>query len=368
MSELYDSRDLSDVCVTETSICEVRGDVGELSYRGHAIEALVQRPFLQVAHLVLFAALPSEQEQQRLRQALSAASRLSANEITCLSALPLSCHPMAVLQSLMPLFGTCDDKALQLYPPALQHGITLIAKMSTALRFWRLRTRGECPDEIGGEDCLHSAFLRDFLGRSADAKELAAFDCLQILQMEHSVNVSTYAAIMTAGTKADLNAVFSAALASLSGPLHGGADEAALSMARRVSGPLQAEAFVREALAKREVIMGMGHREYKVVDPRARIIKPLAQELCKEGDSADLLSVLMAIEQACHTVFAEKGKTLWANMEFYKGVVMQRLGIADDYFTAVFAMSRAWGWLAHYMEFSENPRLIRPQARYKPSA
>lgn len=368
MSALYDSRDLSDVCVTETSICEVRGDVGELSYRGHTIETLVQRPFLQVAHLVLFATLPSEPEQQRLRDALSAASRLSSTEINCMSALPLSCHPMAVLQSLMPLFEVCEDEVLQVYPPELRQGITLIAKMSSALRFWRRRTKGECPDAVGGEACLHSAFLQDFLGRPADAEELAAFDCLQILQMEHSVNVSTYAAIMTAGTKADLNAVFSAALASLSGPLHGGADEAALSMARRVADPQQAGVFVREALAKREVIMGMGHREYKVVDPRARIIKPLAQALCTSGDSAELLSVLVAMERACHDVFAEKGKTLWANMEFYKGVVMQRLGIADDYFTAVFAMSRAWGWLAHYMEFSENPRLIRPQARYIPSS
>ncbi len=367
MRDLYDSRDLSDVCVTETAICEVRGDTGELSYRGHAIEALVQRPFLEVAHLLVFGRVPSAEEQRRLSDALSAASRLTQNEMACLSALPVSCHPMAVLQSLMPLLKVCEDDALQSYAPDVRRGITLIAKLSSVLRFGLRRTRGDTPDRVGGEDCLQRAFLADCLGRQADADELAAFDCLQILQMEHSVNVSTYAAIMTAGTRADLNAVFSAALASLSGPLHGGADEAALAMARRVGPADQAEAFIRQAIAKREVIMGMGHREYKVVDPRARIIKPLAQSLCTDGESAELLAVLMAMEQACHDVFAEKGKTLWANMEFYKGVVMQRLGIADEYFTAVFAMSRAWGWLAHYLEFSEHPRLIRPQARYKPS-
>lgn len=366
MSELHDSPDLSDVCVTETAICEVRGDVGGLSYRGHAIEQLVERPFLEVAHLLVFRAFPSPQEQQCLSEALSAASRLTEDERALLSALPLDTHPMALLQSLMPLIKTCDDAALQSYSPVVGHGLTLIAKLPSALRFWLRRARGEKPRSVGGEDCLHSAFLEDFLGRPAATDELAAFDRLQILQMEHSVNVSTYAALMTAGTRADLNAVFSAALASLSGPLHGGADEAALSMARRVGTADQAEAFIREALANREVIMGMGHREYKVVDPRAVLIKPMAQSLCDTGESAELLSVLMAMEQACHTVFAEKGKTLWANMEFYKGVVMQRLGIADEYFTAVFAMSRAWGWLAHYLEFSQKPRLIRPQARYKP--
>ena len=273
---------------------------------------------------------------------------------------------MAVLQSLMPLIKTCNDAALQSYPAAVRQGISLIAKLPSALRFWRRRALGETPVSVGGEACLHGAFLADFLGRQAESDELAAFDQLQILQMEHSVNVSTYAALMTAGTQADLNAVFSAALASLSGPLHGGADEAALAMARRVGDASQAEAFIRAALANREVIMGMGHREYEVVDPRAVLIKPVAQSLCHAGESAELLSVLMAMEQACHTVFAEKGKTLWANMEFYKGVVMQRLGFPDEYFTAVFAMSRAWGWLAHYLEFSEKPRLIRPQARYKP--
>jgi citrate synthase len=131
-----------------------------------------------------------------------------------------------------------------------------------------------------------------------------------------------------------------------------------------IGSPDKAEAYVRECLANKDKIMGMGHREYRTVDPRAKILKPMAVELCQDEDSKNLLATLIAVEEACQREFAQQGKEIWANVEFYKGAVFHSLGIPTHYFTALFAMSRVYGYIAHFLEFSKNSRLIRPRANY----
>lgn len=131
-----------------------------------------------------------------------------------------------------------------------------------------------------------------------------------------------------------------------------------------IGSPEKANAYVKDALANKEKIMGMGHREYRTVDPRAKILKPMAMELCQDQESRNLLETLIAVEEACQREFADKGKEIWANVEFYKGAVFHSLGIPTHYFTAMFATARVYGYIAHFLEFRRDSRLIRPRARY----
>ena len=189
-------------------------------------------------------------------------------------------------------------------------------------------------------------------------------DAAQILQMEHSYNCGTFAGRVCASTLAPIQSCISASIGTLFGKLHGGADQAALEMAIAIGSPEKADAYVKECLANKVKIMGMGHREYRTVDPRAKILKPMAVELCKDEESKNLLATLVAVEEACQREFANKDKEIWANVEFYKGAVFHSLGISTPNFTAMFAMSRVYGYIAHFLEFRRDSRLIRPRARY----
>lgn len=131
-----------------------------------------------------------------------------------------------------------------------------------------------------------------------------------------------------------------------------------------VGSPDAAVDYVTETLARGEKIMGMGHREYRTVDPRARLLKPMAVTLCQNSESKQLLATLVAVEEACQAAFSARGKEIWANVEFYKGAVFHSLGIPTRNFTAMFAMARVYGYIAHFLEFRQDSRLIRPRARY----
>jgi citrate synthase len=203
-----------------------------------------------------------------------------------------------------------------------------------------------------------------FHGTAPTPEQVRMLNAAQILQMEHSFNCGTFAGRVCASTLAPIQSSISASIGTLFGRLHGGADQAALEMAMAIGSPDKAEAYVRKCLANKEKIMGMGHREYRTVDPRAKILKPMAVELCQDEESKKLLATLIAVEQACQREFADKGKEIWANVEFYKGAVFHSLGIPTHFFTAMFAMSRVYGYVAHFLEFSKNSRLIRPRANY----
>jgi citrate synthase len=158
--------------------------------------------------------------------------------------------------------------------------------------------------------------------------------------------------------------VLSAAIGALFGILHGGADEAALNDAKRVGCPDQAGAFVEKLLAGKDKLMGMGHREYRVIDPRSKILKPLAEKLCVGTEFENNFRTLCALEKEFNLSMKAKGKEVWANLEFYKGAVFEAIGIPAHYFTSMFAMARAVGWLAHFIESRQDNRLIRPKVEY----
>ena len=357
------SNDLAGIVVGDTAISDVQGEQGLLSYRGHDINTLVDVPFLHVVWMVLFGDRHQAQEMTRLKTFMCRHTRLSHDEIELLRRVPRDLHPMLMLQGLVPLLSLPDEQAMDMERNA-EHGLFLAAKMTALIAaHYRLSQSKVVLAPTPGR-LFHENFLTMFHGRAPTSEQVRMLNAAQILQMEHSFNCGTFAGRVCASTLAPIQSSISASIGTLFGKLHGGADQAALEMAMEIGSPDKAEAYVRDCLARKEKIMGMGHREYRTVDPRAKILKPMAVELCQEGDSRNLLMTLVAVEEACQRAFAEQDKEIWANVEFYKGAVFHSLGIPTHFFTAMFAMSRVYGYIAHFLEFSKDSRLIRPRANY----
>ncbi len=358
------SRDLSGIVVGETAISDVNGEAGLLSYRGIDVTELADKPFAQVVWLVLFGSWPSAEQEGQLEDYLYQNSKLSSAEVALLEQVPRDLHPMLMLQGITPLLSLPDTAIIGLELDA-ERGLTMAAKISALIAgHYRLGAGKELLQPVKGVS-FHQSFLTMFNGTPSSDDHVKMLDTAQILQIEHSFNCGTFAGRVCASTLAPIQSCISASIGTLFGKLHGGADQAALEMAFEIGSADKAEDWVKSALANKQKIMGMGHREYRTVDPRAKILKPMAVGLCQDEQSKELLATLVAVEDACQVAFAEKGKEIWANVEFYKGAVFHSLGIPTHYFTAMFAMARVYGYIAHYLEFSKDSCLIRPRARYR---
>lgn len=345
------SRGLEGVVVDTTRISLVDGVNGVLSYRGSNVDNLVGKPFGHVASLVV-----DGECSAALSESLHAACSLSERETDLICALPESTHPMHVLQGITPLLDATERFAER---GEAAQGFAIAAKLPTILATFLLRRR---PDASSVADPAER-FLRQIdAADSAIGRE--AYNVTQILQIEHSFNASSFVARATASTLAPVENALSAAFGTLHGRLHGGADAAALETADQVGRPEHAAAFVDDCLAHKVKVMGMGHREYRVLDPRARYLKTLAESLCSGTEHEVTYRTLVAIEARFTERMAEKGKSLYANLEFYKGVIYRTLGLPSRFFTANFALARVFGYLAHFIESREDNRLIRPTAHY----
>lgn len=358
------SPDLAGIQVGETRISNVEGAIGQLGYRGVPIEDLINKPFAQVVWLVLFGEFATVEQETGLQSFMALHSCLSKQELLLLRSLPENLHPMLVLQSMIPLLDLDAAQGIDGVSDDARRGLLIASKIPSLLAARHQLENGRDPLKANMHLPFHENFLMMFTGRAPTAAQIQMLDVTQILQLEHSFNASTFAGRVCASTLAPIQSSLVASIATLSGALHGGADQAALEMAQKVGSPSAAARFVSDSLKHKVKIMGMGHREYKVVDPRAVILKPMAAELCSDGESENLFQTLLAIEAACQSEFAKKDKEIHANVEFYKGAVFHQLGIPARYFTSVFAMARVFGYTAHYLEFSQHSKLIRPSARY----
>lgn len=342
---------LEGVVVDTTAVSLVDGARGELSYRGYEIGELVEMPFAQVAALVATGSFDDD-----FGHALVANSTLSSREEAMLLALPETVHPMHVLQGLTPLLDPSD--AFARYGEAAQ-GFAVAAKIPSliATHFTRRSVASLRADDPIGQ------FLTQ-IEAPAHGAARKAFEVAQILQIEHSFNAGTFTARVVASTLAPVENALSAAFGALHGVLHGGADQAALETADRVGSPEKAAAFVDQCLEDGDKVMGMGHREYRVVDPRAVHLKTLAEQLATGTEFENAYRTLEAIEARFTERMAEKDKALYANVEFYKGLVFRVLGIPPRFFTSLFGMARVFGYLAHFTESRQDNRIVRPQAHY----
>jgi citrate synthase len=356
---------LEGVVVDSTSISLVDGEAGRLYYRGYPIETLLKYPFAAVAHLVVFGDLPNTAQLQEFEEFLWDAGRLPKGLGQALEQLArLGGHPMATLQAAMPLMardpptrkiGRSDDE---------QEALVVAARLPTAHALL-LRLRSGKP-AAAYPDTRHygTRFLQQVQTQAPAASAVRIFEQTQILQIDHSFNASTFTARVVTSTLAPPASALAAAMGSLYGPLHGAADQGALEMAEEVGGPDKAADFVGRSLASGRLVMGMGHREYRVVDPRSRIVKMLAEEIASQTHEKQLLETLEAVDEAFVAQTAHKKRALRANLEFYKGIVFLALGLPKEFFTATFAMARIFGWSAHIVEQRKDNRIVRPSANY----
>lgn len=367
MVETELARGMAGVTADRSAISSIDGAKGELRYRGYRIEELVARAsFLEVVGLVLDGERPGAAGVAALEAALRERA-LPAAALEVLGRLPKDTHPMTALQVVLPLLdGPADKASVRLGARAAQRArlLALAAKLPTALAAW-LRLR-EGKAALGPDPTLafHADFLRMHAGAPPTAPDVAVLDALQVMLLEHGFNASTFAGRTVASTLAPLSVTLSAAVGALAGPLHGGADEAAWRMALTVGSPGAAPAWVDAALARGEKLPGLGHREYKVVDPRAVVLRPMALELGRRAGLGTAVETLVAIDEHAAARFAAKGKAVRANVEFYKGAVLASLGLPPDAFTAMFVLARVFGWGAHVLELWDDHALYRPQALY----
>jgi citrate synthase len=356
-------RGLEGVEVDTTAVSLVDGANGALSYRGIPIETLIHRPFTRVAYLVLTGTDPDARTLAQFEAELNRASPLTDDDehgLRLVARLPL--HPMQALIALAPLLTHTDGAFAQFGDAA--RGVSIAARLPAVLARLLALRHGRSAPRFAADDSDPNARFLAAIGCPSDARLIRAFNVTQILQIEHGFNASTFAARVIASTLAPVENALAGAFGALHGKLHGGADEAALAMAEQVGSPEAAAAYVDNCLARHVKIMGMGHREYRVLDPRARYVKAFASELAADSPLANTAATLVAIESHMARRMRAKGKPVHANLEFYKGVVYRAVGLPPDFFTPAFALARVFGYVAHFIESRVDNRLIRPAARY----
>lgn len=356
---------LEGVVADTTSLSLVDGEVGRLYYRGYPIESLAQHRFAEVMHLLVFGDWPDEAKLAQVEEFLWQAGQLPASVLASLRELPIhDAHPMAALQAITPLLAQGAPANALGRTAAEQEGLVVAARVPAAIAAIHAARQGRGDTPYPQSRRYGERYLQLLNDRAPTADEVIAFECMQVLQMDHGFNASTFTARVVTSTLAPPASALSAAMGALYGPLHGAADQGALEMALEVGAPERAREFVAQCLANRRVVLGMGHREYRVVDPRAKVIKRMAEKTAIEPSLRRVLDTLSAVEAAFVEQTSEKRRALRANLEFYKGVVCLGLGIPKELFTATFAASRVFGWVAHIVEQRADNRIIRPTAHY----
>jgi citrate synthase len=242
--------------------------------------------------------------------------------------------------------------------------VKIIARMATIVAMWELIRDGYDPIEPRSDLNYAENFLYMLHGREPDPFHAKIFDTCLVLHAEHTINASTFAALVAGSTLASPYGVVASAIGTLSGPLHGGANERVVEMLGEIGTPDRVKPWLDEKLARKEKIWGMGHREYKVKDPRATILQKLMEKLAKYkgSKSSALFETALALEDAAEEKLAQKG--VYANVDFYSGILYAEMGIPTDQFTSVFAVARAAGWLAHWREQLADNRIFRPTQVY----
>lgn len=361
-------RGLEGVVVGSTQLSNVEGVVGRLTYRGYDIDDLAPNAtFEEVVHLLLYGHLPNRLELETLKRELGARRSLPEPLISSMQNVPKTAWSMDVLRTVV--------SGLGLFSPVNAHGehlsdvhtaIELIAKMPTIVAAWDRIRRGLDPVDPRADLSQAANFLYMRAGKLPHAIEADALDTYFVLLADHSYNASTFAARVAASTRADVYASVTAALATLQGDLHGGAASASYHTLTEIKDPENAERYVREALARNERIMGMGHREYKVRDPRARHLEAMAKKLSEHEGNSRWYQIASRLEDASRKVLQEKkpDNTIYANVDFFTAPVLADLGVPGDEFTCLFACGRIAGWTGHILEQLADNRLIRPQATY----
>ncbi len=364
---------LEDVIAARSAICRVDGEVGRLYYRGYEIADVAGAvAFEDVTWLLWFGELPGRAEAADFRARLAAARGLPAPVLDLLRALPRDCHPLDALRTAVSLAAASDpDVRAGDREANVRKSVRLMTLVPATVAAWQRIRTGRSPVAPRADGSHAAWFLHAITGEAPSPEVARVMDVVLTLHADHEFNASTFALRVAVATLADLHAAATAAVATLKGPRHGGANEDVLAMLHEIGDPARAEAYVEARLGRRATldragrgdpkarVPGFGHRVYKVDDARARVLRGMAKSMAEATGRARLFEVAERLYDAM------KARTsLPVNVDFFSAVVYDALGIPPDFCTSIFAVGRTAGWCAHALEQFADNRLIRPRADY----
>ncbi len=353
------AKGLDHVVVDRSSISWVGGGTGELVYRGFDIDALVPGvPYESVVHLLLYGEPPSADPSPEVAAALRAHQRPPPGVLSIADAIPAGQPPLEALRTILSALG---DGSFG-YPPTREDGFRLIAQAPVLLARYVRRSAGGAPIEPDPALSHAENYLGMVTGRRPAPAAVRALESYLVLLADHGMNASTFALRVAISTQSDLASAATAALATLKGPLHGGAPAKVSEMLDAVGDAGRAEAWIAERLARKEILFGFGHRAYKTEDPRNLLLHAIARRV---ADPARLRLAEAVEDRGLAALRAAKpGARLYTNVEFYGAVVLESVGLPRELFTPTFAVARTAGWAAHALEQAADNRLIRPEMEY----
>lgn len=363
---------LAGVPATKSNISDIDGDKGILAYRGYDIQELAEKStFEETALLLLDGELPSASALEEFDHQLRGERKLKYNVREIMKNLPASGHPMEMLQTAiaaMGMFYKGSDVLTDGYGHEDDYyvhsmSIKIIARVATIVAAWQHVRHGYDPIEPR-RDLNHAEnFMYMLTGIEPDPLTARIMDACLIMHAEHTINASTFAAMVCASTLAGPFRVIAAAIGTLAGPLHGGANQRVVEMLEEIGRPENVKDWLEMKLEEKEVIWGMGHREYKTKDPRAIILQKMVLEWAeKKGDLSPMFETALELERQCEEILGTKG--VYPNVDYYSGILYSEMGIPPDQFTPIFAVSRIAGWMAHWKEQLSDNRIFRPTQIY----
>jgi citrate synthase len=356
------SKGLEGVVATDTRLGDVRGQEGQLVYCGYDIKELAGKAsFEEVIYLLWHNKLPNRSELAELKKQLAAERQLPDQVVEFLKTTPRTALPIDVLRTAVSMLGLHDllltlDQSLE---ATRRRAVSITAKVGVIIAYYHRARNGLelLPVRQDLNEAGHFLYLLD--GKEPSQKKTETLDVAYVLHAEHGMNASTFSARVTISTLTDIYSAITAAIGTLKGPLHGGANEGVIHMLQEIGTPDKVDAYIEQALAQKKKIMGIGHRVYKVLDPRAPILKTMAVQLSSELGEAKWIEMSERI-----AALMKEKKGLHANVDFYSATLYYSLGIPTDLFTCIFAISRTAGWTAHVLEQLSDNRLYRPLSEY----
>lgn len=355
------SKGLEGIVAAETRIGDVRGEEGVLLYSGYDINELAGKAsYEEVVFLLWNERLPNKSELQKLKTALAAERELPDGVIEFIKKAPKKALPIDVMRTAISMLGCYDTVRSEVaMDPLRQSAIKLVTQIGIITAYFHRARQGLDLPPIRKDLGEAAHFLYLLSGETPSQEAERTLDVAYVLHAEHGFNASTFTARVVSSTLSDIYSAVSAAIGSLKGPLHGGANEGVIHMLQEIGSPEKVDAWVAEALAQKKKIMGIGHRVYKVLDPRAPHLKAMAIELCKQLGETKWIQMSERIAE-----IMKKEKGLNANVDFYSATVYYSMDIPTDLFTPIFAIARTSGWTAHVLEQLANNRLFRPLSEY----